>query len=102
MPSPLSLPLQSLTVRACLVSALLLTGPRAPTVGRKRVALGGPFLSLVLYSLVFCLDTPSAAALAKAAIAALQQRATVELIPQVLVATTALLSVSPPAQHATA
>lgn len=69
-------------------------------VPRKRLALSAPFLSLLLYSLVFCLDTASAAQAAKLAIAAVQQRATIEMIPQVLVATTALQNVALPTPHA--
>jgi hypothetical protein len=63
-------------------------------VSRKRLHFSSSFLSLLLHSLVFCLDTPIARGPALAAITALQQRATVELIPQVLVATSALASVT--------
>lgn len=84
-----------------LRAALAAPAPPAPrpdgALARKRLALPPALLSLLLHSLVVCLDSPTARAPALVAIAAVERRAALELIPQVLVATSALHSVTAPA-----
>lgn len=85
-----------LDLRAALSAPAAAASLADAALTRKRLPLSAQFLSLLLHSLVYCLDTPSARPAALAAITAVQQRATLELIPQVLIATSALQSVTAP------